>query len=469
MSEILSRVRKTLGEDALILSTRKRKRNTLGAFTEEVYEVSAAVDRTIAAPSSSTARRFIPPAYRAPVGGPPDPVPETPSPVPEPHVARPIPADAAPAAPASTGSAPFEAFLSLEKELLPLKEELRSLKSFLSTIAVEQVKQAAGARKDRMDELAREVRSLHDLLQHGAAAVGGDPSRPAGAPDAEPSIAAPPQDPDAGTAGTEEDPHGLDWLTRRLASQGVEPSILERIRTAALARHPAPNRVTEEELRREVGGIIESSIRVGQLPAPQDGGPRIIAFVGPTASGKTETVSRAARMLSIRGCRVAVVTVRDDRTGTDRLYERLQRPLGIPVLHAADGEALSRAVATCFAADYILIDVPGNALKDREAVRDLSSMFRRHAGIDFCLTLPVDWEGERADKLVEELSPLDVRYLAFTKMNKVARYGGMLNAAADSGLPVLFLSARRLNPARSSTFSRLLLWNRNTEHETETT
>lgn len=448
MADILSRIRKTLGEDALILSTRKRKRNGLGAFTEEVYEVSAAVDRAAAAPAAAAARRFIPPAYRAPVGPGPGPHP----PVPPAPAERRSPAERP--SPAAQAPAPFEAFLSFEKEIVPLKEEIRSLKGFLEQIAMERKGDGGGDRKERLDELAREVRSLRDLLTNGI-----PPARAA-----RPEAQAAPE-----PCGNREEAAGPDWLTRRLAAQGVRPSLGEAIRRAALVRRPGNDRATDEDLRREAGVVIEASIRAAKLPSPADTGPRILAFVGPPGSGKTETVSRAARMLAGRGSRLAVVTVDGEGNGADPLYESLQRPLGIPVLHASDGETLSRAVATCFGAEYLLIDVAGSALSGREALRRLFGMFRTHAKIDFCLTLPADWEGPPADRIAEELSPLRVRYLAFTKMDEAKRYGGILNAAAGSKLPVLFLSARELFPARPYMFSRLLLGDRQPDRERRTT
>lgn len=461
MSDILTRVRKTLGEDALILSTRKKKKKGLGAFTEEVYEVSAAVDRSATAskPTPAAPRRFIPPAYRAPVGPALDPLhPRTPTHA-EPSSSRPVTGEAIPHPPATPAPAPFEAFLSFEKELVPLKEEIRSIKSFLGKIAEAQRETGGNDRKARMDELAQEVRSLHDLLKSSLAQSPAEQSR---VPRTSPPV-------DAASASGKEESDDLDWLTRRLAAQGVEPTLGERIRRAALARRPGRNKVTEEELRREAGLVIETSIRAGKLPSPRDNGPRILAFVGPPGSGKTETVHRAARMLVDRGARIAVVTVDDLGTGTEFLYEKLQRPLGIPVLHASDGETLSRAVATCFGAGYILIDVSGSALRDRDSVRRLFEMFQPHAEIDFCLTLPADWDGPNADRLAQELSPLRMRYLAFTKMDKAKRYGGILNTAAGSNLPVLFLSAGELFPARPYMFSRLLLGNRHPEQERPTT
>lgn len=454
MADILSRIRKTLGEDAVILSTRKRKNNGLGAFTEEVFEVSAAVDRNAGAPAAATARRFIPPAYRAPVGpahGPQPPAPAAPGDqVPAAHP----PGGAAYPERAARLAAPFEAFLSFEKEIVPLKEEIRSLKWFLEKIAGERKESGDGDRKERLDELAREVRSLRDMLKNGL------PTPPPPYPEARVEPV---------PAGAREDPADTDWLSRRLAAQGVLPSLGRRIRGAALARRPGCGRVTDEELRREAGLVIEASIRTGELPPPCDTGPRILAFVGPPGSGKTGAVRRVARMLAGRGSRIAVVTVDGGAAGADLLYETLQRPLGIPVLHAPDGESLSRAVATCFGAQYLLVDVAGSALSDREAVRKLVETFRSHAKIDFCLTLPADWRGAHADRIAEELSPLRIRYLAFTKMDAAKRYGGILNAAAGSRLPVLFLCAKELFPARPYMFSRLLLGDRRPVEERTTT
>ncbi len=453
MSDILSRIRKTLGEDALILSTRRKQRKGLGAFTEEVFEVSAAVDRSAVVPPPASARRFIPPAYRAPVAASSTAPDAQSTAVVAPAGGRPLAASApAPNDTPPPVPAPFEAFLSFEKELLPLKEEIRSLKGFLARIAEEQAKQGVGKRKDRMDDLANEVRSLHDLLKNGSAPA--PPSAPAN---------------EAGRTGRENRASDIDWLTRRLAAQGVEPALRDRIRKAALARRPGQDRVTDEEICREAGVVIEAAIRAENLPSPRRTGPRILAFVGPPGSGKTETVRRTARMLAGHGIRIAVITVDGTGDGTDFLYESLQRPMGIPVLHATDGDTLSRAVSTCFGAGYILVDVSGAALRDREAVRRLFEMFRPHAGIDFCLTLPADWEGPHADRLAEKLSPLRMRYLAFTKIDRTKRYGGILNAATGSNLPVLFLSAGELIPARPYMFSRLLLGDRHPEREGVTT
>jgi flagellar biosynthesis protein FlhF len=143
MADILSRIRKTLGEDALILSTRKKKTNGLGAFTEEVYEVSAAVDRSAPVAPPAAARRFIPPAYRAPVGPARNPVLSRPAPE-ERTPQGPAPEGKVPEAPAARTAAPFEAFLSFEKEIVPLKEEIRSLKGFLEKIAEERRERGSG-------------------------------------------------------------------------------------------------------------------------------------------------------------------------------------------------------------------------------------------------------------------------------------------------------------------------------------
>ena len=73
-------------------------------------------------------------------------------------------------------------------------------------------------------------------------------------------------------------------------------------------------------------------------------------------------------------------------------------------------------MSTCYGADFILIDVAGEHCANREAVGALSAMFARHAGIDFCLTVPADWEAPHADLPAEKVSPLRKRYLAFTSM-----------------------------------------------------
>lgn len=410
MEEILSRVRKTLGEDALILSTRKRENGKMGVFTEAVYEVSAAVDRNPAPapPGAAPARKNDPPAAAAPP--------------------------------------PFESFLSLEKELAPLRDEIATMKKYLSLIVEERGRPGTPEKDARLDRLIREVRSLQGILN--AVPAGGPANGPAA--------------PKTPSARKPVRPSSPDWLVERLLAQGVEPGACRRILDAAAKRCAGAVRVSPEAIRREAGTLIESIIRVAEVPPPRDYGPRILAFIGPAGSGKTVTVCRVGGLLSRMGFRCAAISAGDDPGAHKALAARLKRPHRIPSIGARNAREISRAVSRCFGADYILIDVSGNRANDRETLKELTASFGGRAEIDFCLTLPASWGGTRADRLVRNLSPLPVHSLTFTKLDETDRYGAMFNAAAWSGRPVLFLTAGRdipgqIFPARPYMFSRLLL------------
>lgn len=480
MEEILTRVKKTLGDDAVILSTRKQSKKKMGAFTAAVYEVSAAVDvppaphkgirtrgrvlDTVVAVGATPAAgysRYNPQpvdAPRAPIaivgdeGATPAPAPKgapshradatVPAPAAAPEA---LPADAK--APSAVQSpTPFEAFLSIEKELAPLKEEIASLKGFLELVVKERAAAGSAAGDDRLDRLADEIRSLKRQL---TAAPGADPA-PRAQHDALPS-------PSPASGAPESDD---DWLVRRLVAQGLSEPAAGKIRSAARARCAASGPVTDAELRREAGEYLASLVRVAELPAARENGPRILAFIGPAGAGKTATVARVGRMLAKRGLRCAAVAVGDPDKGPGLLLRELQLPHGIPVLCARNADDLSRAVAVCYGAQYLLVDVEGDAC-GREAASRMTSLFRGHADIDFCLTLPADWDAAPADRLVASLSPLPVSYLAFTGIDRSKRNANMLKAAAVASRPVLFLTADRgegaVFPARPYMFSRLLL------------
>jgi flagellar biosynthesis protein FlhF len=481
MEEILARVKKTLGDDAVILSTRKQSKKKMGAFTAAVYEVSAAVDvppaphkgiRTrgrvldtvvaVGATAATGYSRYNPQPVEAPrppiaVVGDEAVAPAPAQPAAPAHRAAPA-AEAAPAfvpafAPAAAQAAsatpaptPFEAFLSIEKELAPLKEEIASLKGFLELVVKERAAAVPAAGDDRLDRLADEIRSLKRQLTAAPAEAAAPAALPAPLP------ASPPELPAAGSDD--------DWLVRRLVAQGLSEPSGRRIRDAARSRCAAAGLVTDADLRREAGEYLASLVRVAELPAARENGPRILAFVGPAGAGKTATVARVGRMLASRGLRCAAVAVGDPEKGPGLLLRELQLPHGIPVLCARGADDLSRAVAVCYGAQYLLIDVEGDAC-GREAASRMTELFRGHAGIDFCLTLPADWDAAPADRLVASLSPLPVNYLAFTGIDRSKRNGNMVKAAAVASRPVLFLTADRgpgaVFPARPYMFSRLLL------------
>ncbi|GAB4361696.1 MAG: flagellar biosynthesis protein FlhF [Deltaproteobacteria bacterium] len=413
MEEILARARKTLGDDALILSARKRTRGTLGAFSEAIYEVSAAVD----------------PGAHA---GPSEPLPPAPA------------GPRAPAAPPATPP-PFEAVLSFEQEIAPLREEIATLKSFLALVRREQENAPGREWQERLDRLAGDIRSLRSLLETVAPA----PSPPVVPPPPRPADEAPPPP----------EPEDADWLLRRLEEQGVEAPLRKRIREQALARVPASGRPGIADLWREAGAVIESSVCTGDLPAPPATGPRILVFVGPSGAGKTVTVSRVAARLAGKGARCAAVSFGKDPSES-RLLRSLLHPHGIPTLDASNGAELVAATARCFGAGYLLLDISGRSSGDRDSIRTLTEAFRGRTPVDFCLTLPAAWGGTRADRLVRTFAPTPIRYLNFTKLDETDRYGEILNAAASTGLPILFLTGGRklpIIPARPSLFSRLLL------------
>lgn len=479
MEEILARVKKTLGDDAVILSTRKQAKKKMGAFTAAVYEVSAAVDPP-AGPRAGIRTRgrvldTVVAVGNAPAAGyaryapaPQSPAPKAPRAVvsDEPpahaaaHASFAVPAPfaapvAAPVAasvpapapgPAASKPAPFEAFLSFEKELAPLKDEIASLKGFLELVLKERAASPDPA-DARLDRLADEIRALkRELVRSAAEGTNAAAPAPAPAPEAD--------------SGAECGPDP-DWLVRRLLEQGMSPAASRRIGKAARARCASPAAATDAELRRAAGEYLSSMIRVAELPPAKEGAPRILAFVGPAGAGKTATVARVGRMLAKRGFRCAAVSVGEPGDGNGFLLRELQLPHGIPVLCARDASELSRAIAVCYGAQYLLVDVEGDAC-GREAAARMTSLFAGHADIDFCLTLPAGWDRTPADRVVSDLSPLPVNYLAFTKIDGAGRHGNLFKAAAVSGRPVLFLSGGdgsggTVFPARPHMFSRLLL------------
>lgn len=401
MDEILSGVRRTLGEDALILSSRKLQKKKMGAFTEEVYEVSAAVD-------PSAGGRSAPPSPKPPA---------------------------------------FETFLSLEKEISPLKEEIAGLKAFLKTVLAERDKTSAPAIQDRLDRLARDVRALHGRL---------DAPGTAGPPEAAPRSQRLPR------AKPANDPEWGDWLVRRLILQGVDAGACGRIRDAARRRCPAADRATMAEIRKVAGTVIESAVSVEAMPGPGPRGPRILAFVGPAGSGKTTTVARTAALLARRGIRCAAICAGHAAPGTLFRLSDMLRPSRIPVLSARTDEELARAVARTLGASHVLIDVAGGLGGSARSVKTVATLFRRLASVDFCLTLPASWGGTSPSRMIRNLGPLPVRYTTFTMLDETDRFGPMFNAAATSGRPVLYLTAGRqfpghIVPARPHMFARLLL------------
>jgi len=226
---------------------------------------------------------------------------------------------------------------------------------------------------------------------------------------------------------------------------------------SAAMQGPAPVEETQEEaqyrllveqeldpaLAREVsqGRRLEDTFEVNATLG-REGSPRVIvAVVGPPGAGKTTTLAKlAARYGLQQRKRVHLLSIDVLRIGASEQLRTLASLLGIGFGLAETPLDLDRMIEEQYKKDLILIDTPGLGKADMEDGMELAQMIGSDPDIDTHVVLPASMRSADLSRQFHQFRPFHPRKVIFTRLDEASRYGALLSLAAESGLPLSFLT-----------------------------
>jgi len=241
---------------------------------------------------------------------------------------------------------------------------------------------------------------------------------------------------------TESPPFDLDAagrdLVRRLVGQG-----LDRHAATALAQEA-------EAARKQAGGgnpidhlraVLAARFRTAdERPAPADGTPHAVTFIGPPGSGKTTLLVKLAGRLALgRGERVVLASMDFFRVGAVEQLKAYAEILGVPFHLVAAADAVPGLLDAARGAQWLLVDTPGLASGNGERLGQLAAWLGALPGNERHLVLNAAAEAQSALEAIEVYRQVGFDRLAFARLDE-ARRGGLLLAAAEvAGVPVTYL------------------------------
>ena len=185
------------------------------------------------------------------------------------------------------------------------------------------------------------------------------------------------------------------------------------------------------------------------LPSPKRprrlGAPRLIAFVGPTGSGKTTTVAKLGRRLAAAGRRVGYLTL--DAVGATAL-ERVGGVAAdsdrteIPLAAIRKADDLTRALRRLGSVEVVLLDTPGLSPRDEVELdllaRELHRIGERHR-LDVFLVLSATKSRSSLELASWAFAHTAPTACVLTKLDETDEPGALLERVATAGLAVAFL------------------------------
>lgn len=275
-------------------------------------------------------------------------------------------------------------------------------------------------------------------------------------------------------------PEGLERLHQNLLENGVEPTICSTI-TQELAlklsgeelEDSRSNGLLERKFYERIGQYVKASEVLfhgtplgekGNHPRPplEKGGkkPIVIALVGPTGVGKTTTLAKMATHPEIFGRkRVALVSADTYRIAAVEQLKTFANIAGIPMEAVYRPEDIGGAISRLSGiekqgnpplrkgvndddklAQIILIDTAGRSQNHTYQMKELGA-FIRHADPDeVFLVLSASTRLEDQLDIISKFRPAGFRRIIFTKLDEAVNYGMILNVCFHERKPVSLLT-----------------------------
>ena len=186
---------------------------------------------------------------------------------------------------------------------------------------------------------------------------------------------------------------------------------------------------------------VESRFTVNAELGKPNSNRKVVMLVGPPGAGKTTTLVKLAvnHGLSTR-TPLRVLSTDTLRVGGAEQLGSYARILGVGFEAVQTLFGLDQALEECANKRLVLIDTPGFGPADMDEAAQLAAFTRAHPELEVQLVLPAYIRSSALEKFWERFEIFSPSKLLFTHLDEIETYGGILEHAMKTGLPISFLT-----------------------------
>lgn len=399
MQEALDTIKKEMGEEAFILSTKtKKKAGGFGLREETLIEVTAATDDA-APPAKAAGAEELKVAAPLTYGL---------RPALESGPAR--AAASQPARPAAQAAHPAPPPPPMD--LQPIRRELLEIKGAVAALKDQETKNTAILRE--LDEL----KGMMGRLQK----QGMPPSQ----------LALPP---------------AMLSLYGDLVSNDLEPMLALRLCEFAQRSlmeqegHDDADVIDPEKARLFLRRVIADYIPVASPIQLEPGKTQVAVLVGPTGVGKTTTLAKLAAYAQLHlKQKVALVTLDTYRLAAVDQLQEYARILQVPLHVALTVEDLRSAMRFYQDRSLVLVDTPGHSPKDETMLAQLRTFLDELPNCETHLVLSATTKPRDLAEIAQRYEALKPTRMIFTKLDETSTYGPLLGTLVRVKRPLSYLA-----------------------------
>lgn len=485
VKEAMEQVKNELGQDAVILHTKKYKEGgILGYGSKEVVEVTAAIEEEMPPKPLRAKKKEPEPSSEKKVEDKPAPSPSPPRPSPllpssilnqyktngtaegiELAAAMGVKKEAAVPPPMfpSFDTEPLSAASPVKPKILPkVPEAVQPFKSLLDDVS-EAPKTSSADNQGKARIIKAEASHEQKIIPAMPAFAANESTLPTSAPTEQPvqQTTAPspvPSSPEDATkiqnledqlaqmksllaqVISKEPSKDVLSLQEALRRQDVNETILDDLAaqsgvgdTLADVRTPGARETLKSYLTQTVS--FSSGIElVGN-------GARIAALIGPTGVGKTTTLAKiAARFVLDQGISAALITADTYRISAVEQLKTYSDILGLPLEIVYSPSELRLAIRKYEKKQLILIDTAGRSQHNEYQMKELQELLKTNSRIEKHLVISSTTKESDALDILEKFSACKPDRIIFTKTDETMSSGIILNMLHKRGIALSYLA-----------------------------
>ncbi|MCG3110474.1 MAG: flagellar biosynthesis protein FlhF [Candidatus Manganitrophus sp. SB1] len=230
----------------------------------------------------------------------------------------------------------------------------------------------------------------------------------------------------------------LTAIYRRLVLNGVDQTIASDL-LQVMKRKLGPEDLWKEDfvenyLKEMIKGMAQAAVA---MERPKQGG-KVVALIGPTGVGKTTTVAKLAAHHFRKKGKVTLATLDTYRIGAVEQLKIYAKIIGAPVVVSED--RLKEAVARRQEGELILIDTAGRSHLNASQLESLAVLSRIEAPVETHLVLSSNTRERDLEEIIDRFSAVPISYFLFTKTDETRNYGSLLTAMRRKGKPLSYLT-----------------------------
>jgi flagellar biosynthesis protein FlhF len=230
--------------------------------------------------------------------------------------------------------------------------------------------------------------------------------------------------------------HILSILAERGVNVETSRAIAGSLRESLTDRELASTELVEAAIIETIEHLIQTD-----PPSFANNAQQRIALVGPTGVGKTTTLAKiAALYLSRHANSVALITIDTYRIAAVEQLKVYGEIMHLPVEVVITPEQLEKAIDRHRDKELILIDTAGRSPRDSYCIKELATFLTPELNIDKHLVLSATTREHELLDALHRFEKLGITHTIFTKIDECTNLGILLNVQIQNANPLSYFT-----------------------------